>query len=108
MATQFEKTVSATEFKATCLDLMDQLADHRLEKVFVTKRGRVVSVMSPPPAAPVDRLPSIFGCMKDSPLFPADFDWESINEPAYSDAELDEFLQTTVDQVDEMARRPRG
>lgn len=108
MATHFEKTVNATEFKATCLDLMDQLEDHRLERVFVTKRGRVVSVMLPPPAAPVARLQSIFGCMKDSPLLPADFDWESINQPAYSDAELDEFLQTTVDQVDEMLRRPRG
>ena len=108
MATQNEKTISATEFKATCLDLMDQLEDRRLDRIFVTKRGRIVSVVSPPTAVVPDRPVSIFGCMKDSPLIPVDFDWESINEPVYSDAELDGFLQSTIDQIDETRRRPRG
>jgi hypothetical protein len=40
MASAFEKTVSATEFKATCLDLVDQLHDGKLRRLHITKRGK--------------------------------------------------------------------
>ena len=44
--------ISATDFKATCLDVFDRLADRRLERVEVTKRGRVVAVLFPPTPDP--------------------------------------------------------
>jgi antitoxin (DNA-binding transcriptional repressor) of toxin-antitoxin stability system len=40
-------TFSATEFKAKCLEILDQLGEHRLTRVRVTKRGRVVAVLTP-------------------------------------------------------------
>jgi len=45
MATQ---TISASEFKAKCLEILDRLRDHSLDRVVVTKRGRPVAVVTPP------------------------------------------------------------
>lgn len=42
------KVISATEFKATCLDSLDRVATGELDRVQVTKRGRVVAVLVPP------------------------------------------------------------
>ena len=42
------RTISATEFKAKCLEILDQLGERRLTRVSVTKRGRVVAVLTPP------------------------------------------------------------
>jgi antitoxin (DNA-binding transcriptional repressor) of toxin-antitoxin stability system len=44
--------VSATEFKAKCLDLLDQISSGELDELAVTKRGRVVARLVPP-VAPV-------------------------------------------------------
>ena len=38
-----EITMTASEFKAKCLDIFKRLSDHRLSKVTVTKRGKVVA-----------------------------------------------------------------
>lgn len=38
-----EITMSASEFKAKCLDILKRLSDRRLSKVTVTKRGKVVA-----------------------------------------------------------------
>ncbi len=54
-----EITINATAFKARCLDLMDQLASHRLTQVTITKRGKPVSVMRAP--GPPEAKPSIIG-----------------------------------------------
>lgn len=52
------KTISASEFKAKCLRVMDEVERSRIP-VVVTKNGRpVVTVL---PAEP--RTKSIFGCM---------------------------------------------
>jgi len=40
------KVVSATEFKAKCLGLIDELADHG-GTITVTKRGRPVATVAP-------------------------------------------------------------
>ena len=45
-----ELTIAASTFKATCLELLDRLASHDLERITVTKRGRPVAVLTPPPA----------------------------------------------------------
>ena len=66
-----DTTVSASEFKAKCLDIFDRVAAGELDRVVITKRGRVVGVLVPPeqmtPA-------SIFGCMRGSVVVPSDCD----------------------------------
>ena len=48
-----KQAVSASEFKAKCLDLLDQVAAGEIEELAVTKRGRVVARLLPPHAATV-------------------------------------------------------
>ncbi len=45
------RTVSATQFKAQCLSLLDDVAQHR-QKITVTKRGKPVAQLGP-----LDRKP---------------------------------------------------
>ncbi len=42
------QSFTATEFKARCLAIFDQLAGRELTRVTVTKRGKVVAVLTPP------------------------------------------------------------
>lgn len=56
-----ELTINASAFKARCLDLMDQIASHKLSRVTITKRGKPVSVLHAP--EPQQPKPSIIGCM---------------------------------------------
>jgi antitoxin (DNA-binding transcriptional repressor) of toxin-antitoxin stability system len=64
---------TATEFKAKCLDIFDQLAARKLSRVTVTKRGRVVAVLTPPdqPEAVAETL---YGCLRGTVISPPDFD----------------------------------
>ena len=41
-------TYTATVFKAKCLGILDRLAVRRLTRVTITKRGKVVAVLTPP------------------------------------------------------------
>jgi antitoxin (DNA-binding transcriptional repressor) of toxin-antitoxin stability system len=43
------QTIGATEFKAKCLEILDRISERRVASVHVTKRGRVVAVLVPPP-----------------------------------------------------------
>ena len=67
------QTISASEFKAKCLDILDRLAEHTLERVVITKRGRVVAVLVPPedPAAAVRQM---HGFLRGSVAVPPGFD----------------------------------
>ena len=86
MAAVFEKTVSATEFKAKCLELMDAAATRKLDRVHVTKRGKpFLTLTMVPDVAPI-AADSLFGAMKGSTNIPDDFDWEA---SPYSEADLD-------------------
>jgi prevent-host-death family protein len=58
MTMVMKRTISAGEFKAQCLKLMDQVNAQRTE-VVITKRGVPVARLVPVEAAPK----SIFGCM---------------------------------------------
>ena len=51
--------ISAAEFKATCLDLMDEV-DRTGAPIIVTKRGRAVAQLAPVRA----RVRSAFGLLK--------------------------------------------
>jgi hypothetical protein len=84
MATPFEKTVSATEFKAKCLELMDAGAARKLDRVRITKRGKPFVTMTFEPAISPQQAP-IFGCMKGTTGIPDDFDWEA---SPYTEADL--------------------
>ena len=89
MASQFEKTLSVTEFKATCLDLLEAGAARRLDRVHLTKRGKPfvtleVKVDSEPKRGTFE---SFFGSMKGTTGIPEDFDWE---KSLYTDEELAE------------------
>ena len=51
------RTIAAGEFKAKCLQIMDEVASER-EPVLITKRGRPVARL-----VPIDPVYSILGCM---------------------------------------------
>lgn len=79
--------LTATEFKATCLQVFDRLAARELERVEVTKRGKVVAVLTPPDATP-DWLHAFQSAMRGSVTIP---DGVDLTEPAFNgvtDAEL--------------------
>jgi prevent-host-death family protein len=65
--------ISASEFKAKCLDILDRLADRTLERVIITKRGRVVATLIPPEdtAAAVRQ---VHGFMRGSVAIPPGID----------------------------------
>ena len=74
--------VPATKFKATCLELMDRVAEKR-ETYVITKRGKPVAKLVP--ADPPSRK-SVFGCMADQTEFVGDLD-----QPAWSAEEWKRF-----------------
>ncbi len=77
-----ELTVSASEFKAKCLGLMNQLSAGKVKKIVVTKHGRAVAVLGPPP--PVKDEPAgLFGCLRGRMTAPPGFDFTApvLDEP---------------------------
>ncbi len=70
-------TINATEFKATCLDLLDQLAAHKITRLTVTKRGKPVAVLLPPdlPAEPgIHPFDALYGAGRGLIEWPAELD----------------------------------
>lgn len=63
------KAIGAAEFKAKCLNLIDQMSDDG-QSTIITKRGKPVAVLSP--VAETAALASIIGAMKGSVLAYAD------------------------------------
>ena len=77
-------TFTATEFKAKCLDIFDQLAARKLQRVTVTKRGRVVAVLTPPDE-PEIAAEQLYGCMRGTVIAPPGFD---LTEPTLDEPML--------------------
>lgn len=75
------KTVKASEFKAKCLQLMDQVAETG-ETVIITKHGKPVARLVP---APVNNKP-LFGALKamgritGDIVAPLDVEWKVLKE----------------------------
>jgi prevent-host-death family protein len=67
------RTVSASDFKAKCLKILDRIHSRELERVVVTKRGVPVAVLVPPPvdALEVERL---HGFLRGSVVVPPGLD----------------------------------
>jgi prevent-host-death family protein len=42
-----EETIGAAEFKARCLEILDQVATRAVARVTITKRGRPVAMLVP-------------------------------------------------------------
>jgi antitoxin (DNA-binding transcriptional repressor) of toxin-antitoxin stability system len=73
------QTISASEFKAKCLNILDRLDKHELERVIITKRGRTVGVLLPPETVAVQDL---YGSMRGSVIIPEGFD---LTEPVFDE-----------------------
>ncbi len=67
------QTISATDFKARCLEIFDRLTDRTLEKVTITKRGRPVGVLTAP-ARTQEAVCDLHGFMRGSVIVPDDVD----------------------------------
>jgi prevent-host-death family protein len=67
------ETISASEFKAKCLNILDRLAGHELDRVVITKRGRPVAVLVPPEQQ-ADAVRGIYGFMRGSVIIADDVD----------------------------------
>ena len=61
-------TISASEFKANCLNIFDRLADHEPERVIITKGGKPVAVLTPPERQ-ADAVRDNYGFMRRSVAF---------------------------------------
>jgi prevent-host-death family protein len=67
------RIVSASEFKAKCLDILDRIRSKELERVVVTKRGVPVAVLVPPPAD-AGELARLHGFLRGSVVIPPEID----------------------------------
>lgn len=77
------ESISATEFKAKCLDILDQVAARQVQCVAITKRGKVVAMLVPPLDEPA-AVRQLHGFLRGSVVVPTGVD---LTEPA-----LDEGL----------------
>ena len=77
-----KRTMKASEFKAKCLALMDEIAESG-EEIVITKRGKPVAKLAPCEDKPV----SWFGRdrdiihMHDDLIEPVDVEWEAEADP---------------------------
>jgi prevent-host-death family protein len=67
------QTISASEFKAKCLNILDRLDKRELDRVIITKRGRTVAVLAPPDQH-ADAVRDIYGFMRGSVIIADDVD----------------------------------
>ncbi len=66
------KTVSATEFKATWLDLLEQVTSGAIARLEVTRRGKVVAVVTKPEVKAARE--DAFGSMRGRVIIPEGLD----------------------------------
>jgi antitoxin (DNA-binding transcriptional repressor) of toxin-antitoxin stability system len=64
------ETISASEFKAKCLNILDRLARREVDRVIITKRGQMVGVLLPPET----EIQDLYGSMRGSVTIPDGFD----------------------------------
>ena len=65
--------MSASEFKARCLEVLDRVSDRTLARVAISKRGKVVGVLMPPDDD-ADAVHALHGFMRGSVFVPEDVD----------------------------------
>jgi len=67
------RIISASEFKAKCLDILDRVSRREFERVVITKRGIAVAVLVPPAAEAAD-VERLHGFMRGSVVVPPEID----------------------------------
>ena len=63
------ETVSATEFKAKCLDLLDRVNARQISRLEITKRDKLVAVLIPPASQP-EALEQLHDFLRGSVIVP--------------------------------------
>lgn len=81
------QTINATEFKAKCLEILDRLGARELDRVIVTKRGKPVAVLTPPPSEAA-AVRDIHGFMRGAAIVPEGVD---LTEPVSAEPFSAEF-----------------
>ncbi len=84
------QSFTATEFKAKCLDILDRLAARKFTRVTITKRGKIVAVLTPPEDSETT-VRRLHGLLRGSVMAPPDFDFTApvLDEPlSAEDGEL--------------------
>jgi antitoxin (DNA-binding transcriptional repressor) of toxin-antitoxin stability system len=66
------RRITAEEFKATCLDLLDRVASGEVPRVEVTQEGKVVAVLGPP--ASDEPVQGLHGSLRGRVIIPPGFD----------------------------------
>lgn len=79
-----EETLSVSQFKARCLDLLKRLGRRQLERVTITRHGEVVAVVTPPPTR-AESIRELHGFLKDRTFIPDDLD---LTAPTSSEEEF--------------------
>lgn len=77
-----ELEITATEFKAKCLELLDRVGGRKILRIVIKKHGRPVAVLSPP-ALPEEEARTLYGFMRGRVTAPPGFDFTApvIDEP---------------------------
>ena len=66
-------TITATEFKAKCLEILNRVDAREIERLTITKRGKPVAVLMSPETE-MDAMQSLNGLMRGSVVIPEGFD----------------------------------
>jgi prevent-host-death family protein len=67
------QTINATEFKARCLDVLDRVNSGEIDELVVTKRGKIVARVLPPPTS-LAEVSALFGAMAGTVTMADDLD----------------------------------
>jgi prevent-host-death family protein len=75
-------SITATEFKAKCLEILDRVSRGELKRVTVTKRGKAVAVVSRP-STEAERVRNLHGFMRGTVVTHENVDLTRpiVNEP---------------------------
>lgn len=98
-------TITATEFKARCLELMDRVQE-RGEVYVITKRNRRVAKLSP--VDPPKRATGVLGCLRGEIEIVGDLADATPHEAPWEEA-LREWDELNAEPIRKPRRRtPRG
>jgi prevent-host-death family protein len=80
------QTISASDFKAKCLEILDRVGSNDIDRLVITKRGKPVAVLTPPESKG-DAIRNIHGFMRGSVIFHDDIDLTAPMLDEHLDAE---------------------
>ena len=77
-----ELIVGAAEFKAKCLELIDEVHDHKRNSIVITKRGKPYARLVPAEASNEPFIGCMQGTVKilDDLTKPIDVEWEALKD----------------------------